>query len=78
MDGNTKLGDFVRFFAVFVFLSQFFIISSAFAYIDPGTGSYLLQIIIGFILAGLYAVKHYWTRLCNCFTKKIKTKKHIP
>jgi len=62
----------MKFFIIFVCLSQFFIISSAFAYVDPGTGSYLLQIIIGFVLAGLYALKHYWARLCNWW---FKTKK---
>jgi len=56
--------------AIFVFLSQFLIISSAFAYVDPGSGSYVLQVLIGFALAGLYALKHYWAKIRTFFTKK--------
>ncbi|MCX5815529.1 MAG: hypothetical protein NTX75_04705 [Proteobacteria bacterium] len=57
---------------IYATLIFFCIFSSAFAYVDPGTGSYLLQIIIGFALAGLYALKHYWARLRNWFTMKKK------
>lgn len=30
------------------------------AYIDPGTGSYLLQIALAALLGGLFAVKMFW------------------
>lgn len=36
---------------------------TAHAYLDPGTGSYLLQLLIGSILGGLYAVKLLWARI---------------
>ena len=32
-------------------------------YIDPGTGSYLFQIAIGGVLAVVYGVRMYWSRL---------------
>lgn len=32
----------------------------AYAYLDPGTGSYILQILIAAFFAGLYALKRYW------------------
>ena len=35
----------------------------AYAYLDPGTGSYLLQLIIGSILMVLAAVKVYWKQV---------------
>ena len=57
---------------ILVFLSQLIIISSAFAYVDPGSGSYILQIIIGFALAGLYALKNYWVKVRSWFTMKKK------
>ena len=39
------------------------------AYIDPGTGSLLLQGLIAGIAAGLYTIKLYWYRIKNFFTR---------
>jgi hypothetical protein len=36
---------------------------TAYAYLDPGTGSYLVQLLIGSLLGGLYAVKLLWSRI---------------
>lgn len=36
---------------------------SAHAYLDPGTGSILLQGAIGAIASGLFFVKLYWTKV---------------
>ena len=33
------------------------------AYVDPGTGSYLLQILIAGLLGAAFALKIYWTRV---------------
>ena len=33
------------------------------AYLDPGTGSMMLQIIIGSALAGMLALKMFWRQL---------------
>jgi len=35
----------------------------AHAYIDPGTGSYLLQFAIGALFAGAFAIKAFWGKL---------------
>lgn len=35
----------------------------AFAYLDAGTGSMIIQGIIGAVVAGFYIVKMYWHRL---------------
>jgi hypothetical protein len=43
------------------------------AYLDPGTGSYIIQIIIGAFLGGGYLVKTYWREIkakYNQMTKK--------
>ena len=42
---------------------------NAFGYIDPGTGSYLLQIIAAGFLAGLYTVKVYWGNIVAFFKR---------
>ncbi len=33
------------------------------AYLDPGTGSYVLQIVIGALLGGLFAIGIFWKRV---------------
>ena len=35
----------------------------AMAYLDPGTGSYLFQILIAALVGGLFAVKIFWSRI---------------
>ena len=40
-----------------------FVSSPAYAYLDPGTGSMLLQGLIAAVAGGLVAIRHYWTRI---------------
>lgn len=48
----------------------FFLLSlPAQAYLDPGTGSMVLQMIIGGVLAVGYTVKVYWKRIRGFFRK---------
>jgi hypothetical protein len=42
------------------------------AYLDPGTGSYLLQLIIAGLVGGAFLVKAFWGRI-TAFIKKIFT-----
>jgi hypothetical protein len=35
----------------------------AYGYLDPGTGSYIVQILIGGVLGGLFAVGIFWKRV---------------
>jgi hypothetical protein len=44
-------------------------------YIDPGSGSYLVQVIIAAILGGLFYFKNLWLRIKSFF---MKNKKEIP
>jgi hypothetical protein len=39
----------------------------AYAYLDPGTGSILLQSIIAIIAAGAVSVRIFWSRILNFF-----------
>lgn len=41
----------------------------AYAYLDPGTGHMMLQIIIGAVAGGLMTMKLYWARLRSFFSK---------
>ena len=40
-----------------------------FAYLDPGTGSYLLQLALAGVLGASYAIKHFWSRLKGLFSR---------
>ena len=65
--GNSGAGKICRHIVVFCcFLcwSQ-----NSFAYIDPGTGSLILQGIIAGIAMGLYTIKLYWYKLKNIFKR---------
>ena len=57
-----------------IFMSSFFI-NSAFAYLDPGTGSMLLQGLIAGILVVCTTVGIFWRRLKDLFSKLIDRKK---
>lgn len=48
--------------------------TNAYAYLDPGSGSYFLQLVLGIILGGLFLLKTSWKRIINYFTipRKIK------
>lgn len=53
---------------------NFLSFSKANAYIDPGTGGMILQIIIGGIAAVFVTIKLYWFKLKN-FLSKFKNRK---
>ena len=38
------------------------------AYLDPGTGSMILQVLVAGVLGGLFAIKMYWRQLKARFT----------
>lgn len=44
--------------------------TTVYGYIDPGTGSYLLQLLAAGLVGGLYGIKTYWTVIKSYFTKK--------
>ena len=50
----------------------------AYAYLDPGTGSIILQAILGFIAASVATISVYWTKfkllISKIFRKKNKEK----
>jgi hypothetical protein len=43
--------------------------NTAHAYLDPGTGSYFLQMAIATLLSGLYAIKLFWKNIKAFFRK---------
>ena len=47
-----------------------FSISNAYAYLDPGTGSIIAQMLIGTLVGAGLAIKIYWQRIKMKFMKK--------
>ena len=44
--------------------------SEIYAYLDPGSGSYILQILMGTLLGASYLVKVYWDKIKSFFSGK--------
>jgi|TARA_B110001452_G_C15146588_1_gene399132 hypothetical protein len=59
---------------VFILIFILFLNNKAFAYLDPGTGSIILQGIVGAIAAGASYCAIYWQKLKNFFNRKSKEK----
>ena len=52
-------------------------VSSAQAYLDPGTGSIILQAILGFVAATTATVSIYWSKFKSIVNKIFKKEKKV-
>jgi hypothetical protein len=43
--------------------AMLFLTENAHAYLDPGTGSYFLQILMAAVLGAAFSLKMYWQRI---------------
>jgi hypothetical protein len=41
----------------------------AYAYIDPGTGSYVMQVLLAAVLGASFVVKSYWNKIKTFFKR---------
>jgi hypothetical protein len=53
-------------------ISIIFYCTKAYAYLDPGTGSFILQAILGFLAAISAGFIYFWTKVKNFFLKIFK------
>ena len=53
-------------------IAIFLIVTNAYAYLDPGSGRFILQAIIGFLAALSASFLYYWTKVKNFFLKFFK------
>jgi len=58
---------FQFFIALFIFINP----GHAYAYLDPGTGSMLLQMLIGGVIAAIFTIKMYWYQLKLFIKRKL-------
>jgi len=53
---------------------NFALAQNAYAYLDPGTGSYIFQVLIATVIGALFTIKMYWQKIkdsiVNLFSKK--------
>lgn len=47
----------------------------AFGYIDPGTGSFILQVLLGSLLGTAFAVKMFWRQIRHFFVSVFSKRK---
>jgi Cu/Ag efflux pump CusA len=47
-------------------------------YLDPNTGSFLIQLLAGVLVGGLLAVKIYWRKLVSLFKKTPPAEENEP
>jgi cytochrome b len=55
-----------------VFTLGFWLVTApaANAYVDPGTGSYVFQVLVGIFLGAAVAVKLWWRKLWSVFRRR--------
>ncbi len=66
--GMEAIRKFFKYLVLTLFALSLFP-SVAFAYLDPGTGSYLFQILVGTFLGGLFAIKMFWRNIRTFIAK---------
>jgi hypothetical protein len=62
---------FIRFTALLV-LGLFLLPLCGYGYIDPGTGSYIIQLIIAAFIGISLSLRIFWKRIKALFSKKAK------
>ena len=60
--------NYLKFFIILMLLTVVFP-AKAYAYIDPGTGSYLFQLLIATAVGSLFAIKMFWVNIKTFFSK---------
>jgi hypothetical protein len=56
--------------ALLAVLASLLLVREAHAYLDPGAGSYILQILIAGLFGALFMLKVFWGRIVGFFGKR--------
>lgn len=62
-------------FVTMAFLLGVLDTGKAYAYLDPGTGSYFFQLLLGALLGALFSVKIFWQKIKSFFTARFPRNK---
>jgi hypothetical protein len=60
-----------------MFVSMIVLPSTAQAYIDPGSGSFIIQMLFASIIGGLFTMKMYYQRIKTYIKVKLKIKGYV-
>jgi uncharacterized membrane protein len=73
-----KMKYFKTFLTALGFIALFYLIAPnrIYGYLDAGTGSYIIQIIIAVAIGGAFGIKIFWRRIYGFF-KKTPNKKEV-
>ena len=69
IDYTKPIELFLVFLLLFIFSTK-----NAYAYLDPGTGSFILQMLAASALGGLFAIKTFWGSIKNFFANLFSKK----
>ena len=75
MNSTKKWGGLGLSFMIFYFVV---LTKNAYAYLDPGSGSYLLQLLLAGLLAASFAIKTFWKRVWFFVSDRFLKKKQEP
>ena len=67
--------QYVMLFAALIFYSLF--PQKCYAYLDPGTGSYILQMVIAALLIAPFVIKMFWKKIKMFFKKLFSTGENL-
>ena len=63
---------------ILIFLLIFILAPSvSWAYLDPGTGSFIIQILVATVVGTLVTIKMYWSKIIGIFKKKSENETEI-
>jgi hypothetical protein len=71
---QARTSDMIRRFQILLILFIFFTIRG-YGYIDPGTGSYIIQILIAAVVGAGLGVRLFWKRIKDFFNNLFGKKK---
>ena len=60
---------------ILIISSLYLFPDAAYAYLDPGTGSFILQIVLAAAIGAYYSLKLYWTRVRDFLTRTFSKEK---
>jgi hypothetical protein len=62
---------------ILIITLQFTFSRNAFAYLDPGMGSFVFQSVVAIFIGGLFSIKIFWRKIKTFFAKHFSKKYDI-
>ena len=59
----------IRMQVILAFIYVSLLVEPAYAYLDPGTGSLIIQMLIAGLVSSIFAIKIYWKKITDYFRR---------